>query len=246
MSAIARTFRRVCAAAGFAVTRLPRNRFDAMSDVLRRLAREGFAPTAIVDVGANVGQWSTAASAVYPDVPLHLIEAQSECRPALDAFARARGSAELHSAIVTSPGVSHVRVVGAGTTGAHVVRDASGRSDGQSMPSTTIDALLAHRFRETDRVLLKLDVEGHELEVLAGAEAVLPHVEVVVSEVLFYDVEHTGDPTFVDFAARLAACGFVLYDFAALASRPRDGRLRMGDALFVRRGSRLEADNRWA
>ena len=67
-----------------------------------------------------------------------------------------------------------------------------------------------------------------------------------MSEVSFYDVEHTGDPTFLDFAAKLGIFGFVLYDFAALASRPRDGRLRMGDALFVRRGSRLEADESWA
>ena len=246
MSAIAKTLQRVGAAAGFNITRLPGNRFDAMPAVLHRLAREGFAPTAIVDVGANLGQWSTAVSAVYPGVPLHVIEPQPECRAALDAFVRTRGSAELHGVIVTRPGVSHVRVVGAGTTGAHVVRDATGRADGQSVPSTTLDALLAHRFRDADRVLLKLDVEGHELEVLAGAEAILKHVEIIVSEVLFYDVEHTGDPTFLDFAARLAAFGFVLYDFAALASRPRDGRLRMGDALFVRRGSRLEADAAWA
>ena len=245
MSAIAKVLQRVGAAAGFNITRLPGNRFDVMPAALHRLAREGFAPTAIVDVGANLGQWATAVSAVYPNVPLHLIEPQPGCRPALDAFVQARGSAELHGVIVTSPGISHVRVVGAGTTGAHVVRDA-GRSDGQLVPSTTLDALLAHRFRETDHVLLKLDVEGHELEVLAGAEAILPHVEIIVSEVSFYDVEHTGEPTFLDVATKLAALGFTLYDFAALASRPRDGRLRMGDALFVRRGSRLEADEAWA
>ena len=63
---------------------------------------------------------------------------------------------------------------------------------------------------------------------------------------MFYDVDHAGNPTFVTFAAELDALGFALYDFAALGSRVRDGRLRVGDALFVRRGQRLEADYGWA
>jgi len=40
--------------------------------------------------------------------------------------------------------------------------------------------------------------------------------------------------------------GFEFYDVAALASRRRDGRLRTGDVIFVRSGSALTGDNRWA
>src|SRR5665213_3822833 len=112
MSVITKAIQRAFAAVGFNVTRLPGNRFDAMPAVLRRLAREGFEPTAIIDVGANVGQWATAVSAVYPKVPLHLVEPQRACRPALDAFALARGSADVHGVIVTKPGMSDVRMVG--------------------------------------------------------------------------------------------------------------------------------------
>jgi hypothetical protein len=40
--------------------------------------------------------------------------------------------------------------------------------------------------------------------------------------------------------------GFALYDVLALASRPRDGRLRSGDVMFVRGNSPLLADVSWA
>jgi len=245
---LSKAVQRLFAAMGLNLTRLPGNRFDVMPDVLRRLAREGFDPTRIVDVGSNRGQWATAASAVFPRVPLHLIEPQAACRADLDVFAARRGATEVHDVFLTSRGVDHVQVVGAGfgSTGAHVIDTTTGRTDGQSMPASTLDALLAGRLSDSDRVLMKLDVEGHELEVLDGASAVLAHVEVIVSEVSFFDIEHAGHPTFTAYVSALAAAGFVLYDIAALASRRRDGRLRMGDAVFVRAGSRLLADDSWA
>jgi FkbM family methyltransferase len=233
---------------GLNLTRLPGNRFDVMPDVLRQLAREGFAPTLIIDVGANRGQWAAMVSAVFARVPLHLIEPQAACRADLDAFAARRGATEIHNTFLTRRGVSRVQVVGggSGSTGAHVIDTSTGRTDGESMPALTLDAVFAHRLRDADRVLLKLDVEGHELDVLDGASAVLAHVEVIVSEVTFFDIEHTGYPTFTEFVATLARAGFVLYDIAALASRRRDGRLRMGDAVFVRTTSPLMADDSWA
>jgi FkbM family methyltransferase len=188
------------------------------------------------------------ASAAFADAPLHLIEPQAACRAALDAFAARRGATEIHDTFLTKRGVSRVQVVGAGSgsTGAHVIDTSTGRTDGQSMPAATLNKVFAHRLRDTDRVLLKLDVEGHELDVLDGASEVLPHVEVIVSEVSFFDIEHAGHPAFTDFVTALAGAGFTLYDIAALASRRRDGRLRMGDAVFVRSTSPLMADDSWA
>jgi FkbM family methyltransferase len=245
LAAATQRFFRWC---GLNLTRLPGNRFDAMPDVLQRLAHLGFEPTLIIDVGANRGQWATVVSGVFPHVPLHMIEPQVACQADLAALVARRGAAHVHQALVTKPGVSQVQMVGGGTggSGAHVIDTTTGRTDGQSMLSTTLDTLLAARLGAADRVLLKLDVEGHEVDVLSGAQAILPHVDVIVSEVLFYDVDRAGNLTFLNYMSALDAEGFELYDFAALGSRARDGRLRVGDAIFVRRGGTLAADDGWA
>jgi hypothetical protein len=134
----------------------------------------------------------------------------------------------------------------AGSTGARILHEAESGPDESWLPATTLDQLLADRVGADDRVLLKLDLEGHEIEALNGAEILLRRVEVLVTETQFYQVERNGDATFAELMAVLGALGFVFYDVAALASRPRDGRLRMGDVIFVRQGSALIGDDRWA
>jgi len=232
---------------GLNLSRLPVNRFDAMADALARLPGAGFTPTVIVDVGANSGQWAAKISDVYPSVPLHVVEPQAECRPALEALRAGRSGVEIHSVLLSKPGAREVMMAGVGTgsTGAYVVPDPAGRGDLTPMRATTLDELIGPRLTPNDRVLLKLDVEGHELDVLAGAQQVLPRVEVLVSEVQFYDIEHFGNPVFADYVAAFDRCGFQLYDVASLSARLRDDRLSVGDVVFVRRGSILAADVRW-
>jgi FkbM family methyltransferase len=236
------------AALGLTLRRLaPSNRFDAMADALRLMAHAGFEPTIVVDAGANRGEWARKAAAVFGRASLHLIEPQPACRPSLDAFCAEWPGVALHAVAVTRPGTTRVRMAAAsaGSTGAHVLRDETS-AEGEWVQAATLDQLLTRHVLPNDRVLLKLDLEGHELTALEGARSLLASVEVIVTETQFYEFDRNGDPTFTELVAALQLLGFAFYDVAALASRPRDGRLRSGDVLFVRLGSPLLGDNRWA
>jgi len=217
-------------------------------DALRLLHRSGFRPRVVIDCGANCGQWFEVASNVFADAEFHLIEPQAYCWPALERAAAARGRTNIHRTVVTAPGrtiVGMARGGAEGNTGAFVVsQDEAIPVDVQSV-ATTLDSLLAKRVEAGDRALLKLDIEGHELPALEGAADLLTRVEVVVSEVRFFDINRHGRPQFGDVAAFLDARDFALFDFAALASRARDLRLRIGDAVFVRRSSPLAKDVSW-
>ena len=112
-------------------------------------------------------------------------------------------------------------------------------------PATTLDELLAAEVAPGDRSLLKLDLEGHELTALKGGKRLLEAVEVILTEFQFFETNWNGRPRFGSLLQALNAEGFELYDFACLSQRTRDQRLRMGDAIFVRRGSPLLADEAW-
>ncbi|MGE3276028.1 MAG: FkbM family methyltransferase [Vicinamibacterales bacterium] len=240
---------RAAAAAGLRVTRRrPENRFDAMGETLAALASRGYAPRVVIDGGSNVGQWAGTAHQVFPDAAFHLVEPQPGCHPALEALGWPRLT--LHKTALTAPGQASVRMItmddtGHGT-GSFVARPGEFDHDpDMTVPAATLDALFASRVTADDRVLLKLDLEGHEREALDGARALLRMVEVLVLEVRFYDFEQSGRGTFGEMVEWLAARGFALYDVAALGGRPSDGRLKIGDVLFVRAGTPLVASASW-
>jgi FkbM family methyltransferase len=227
----------------------PSNRFQAIDECLRRLQTMGYQPEAIVDVGANVGQFYRSTRSIFPEARYHLVEPQPACAPSLRRFASADRRLELHEVALTIPGVRSVRMIGVGpaggSTGAYVALPGEGDPHEIQVPATTLDELLSSRIQSGDRALLKLDVESHELSVLRGAAAVLPVFEVILTEVSFFDIENRGTPGFFELVDFLHEKGYLLYDVGSLAGRPRDMRLRMGDLLFVRLDSSLASDNRW-
>ncbi len=236
---------------GYRVTRLtPRNRFQAMDDSLGLMKSAGYSPRAVIDGGANRGQFARLVRSIFPDALVHLVEPQSDCAP--DLVSLAAGAPDLyrfHRFALSSPGNDSVRMIGGGRsggTGNYVAFP--GETDGDELvaPATTLDRLFPDGFAKGDRAFLKLDVEGHELEVLKGAETLLPRLEVLLLEVQFYEIERNGRPTFADVFLYLRERGFELWDIACLSPRPRDQRLRMGDVVFIACDSPLFNEAAWA
>ena len=250
MSAWRERLRRGVEALGYTVHRWPANRFDGMRDALTVLRAAGYAPRIVIDCGANVGQWAGIARSLFPAAVLHLVEPQPACAAQLRAFAARTPRVMFHPVAVTEPAISRVRMIGGGVpgggSGAFVALRGEAAPNEVECPATTLDELFAERVAPADRALLKLDLEGHEVSALSGAARLLSSIEVVLSEVHFYEVERNGRPLMTDVLAFLDKRGFELYDFACLNSRPRDNRLRSGDAIFVQRQSPLAGDRSWA
>ena len=235
---------------GFRIERWrPANRFNEMADALELLRAGGYRPRAILDAGANVGDWARMALRVFPDAALHVIEPQVACRPSLERLARERVSTTLHPIALSEPGRTRLSFGGGaaeGGTGVHVLTASeAGVVVELDCEATTLDALFAGCVAHTDRVLLKLDLEGHEIPALRGASQLLHAVEVIIVEAQTYEANGNGLPVFRDVFDLLSSRGFELYDFASLTARPRDFRLRMLDAVFVRAGSALAVDRSW-
>lgn len=237
---------------GYRLTRWrPSNRFQAMEDTLETLRGRGYMPRTVIDGGANKGQWFGLARGIFPKGRFHLIEPQPACRGALEQLAAKFPDVTVHAVALTEPGIKQVTMLGVdatGSTGAfvatHDVRQTG--AGAHSVPATSLDQLLGPVLRKEDRPLLKLDLEGHELAALRGAERMLSQIEVIITETHIYDPEHLGRATFADCFTHLSARGFVLFDVASLSERSRDARLRQGDFVFVNGWSDLIRDTAWS
>ncbi len=79
--------------------------------------------------------------------------------------------------------------------------------------------------------LLKLDLEGYELEALRGASGILNRTKIIVAEVSFAEI-YKGAPFFSDVETYLRANNFQLLNLYNLYTHP-DLCMMVGDALFV-------------
>ena len=222
------------------------NRFSAIEESLAALAARGYAPRLIVDGGANVGEFTRAASAIFPAARVAMIEPQPACQQALVGLA-ADPRYTLHP-VALGRALGTLNLVidpGAVSTGACIAPAYEGQSSDNliTIAVETLDAILGKDLSPSDRTLLKLDLQGWEMEALLGAEASLIAIEVILTEVSFY--KQAYEPDIEDLIAHLNARGFALYDVAAITCRPRDNRAKQGDFIFVRRDSALMADTAW-
>ena len=222
-----------------------RNRFSAQQETLTLLARRGYRPRRIVDGGAHVGDFARMARSVYADAMIDLIEPQAACQTALRDLAFRMPGCVLHEvAIGCAPGTLTMACdPAAPSTGAHIQPHTDGHSAStQAVTVTTLDSILDRIVRD-DRTLLKLDLQGWELEALHGAMAALAAIEIILIEVSFYAQAY--EPSIATLIAFLSDHEFVLHDIATLVGRQRDDRAHQADFLFVRAGSPLDADRNW-
>ncbi len=112
-----------------------------------------------------------------------------------------------------------------------------------TVPVVTIDELL-ERGELVLPELVKVDVQGYELEALRGAARLFGTTEVFIVEVSFFAFG-PGWPLFHEVIAFMAERGYVVYDVADLTPRLLDGALGQADVCFAREHGTLRRSSAW-
>jgi FkbM family methyltransferase len=209
-----------------AVALIPSMRHLDMPFRLAALARNGFSPRVIFDIGAARGDWSRLAARVWPEARLFAFEPNRREEAALR-----RLTAELpcfeHRIVFLGAQSRTVRYSDSG----HQTSVLAGEGD-QVAEMRTLDGLIAEeRLPAPD--LLKLDVQGYELEVLRGGERALAGAEASLLEVSFLPFL-PGMPLAAEVISFMESRGLSLYDVVGILRRPSDDALLQMDLLFLR------------
>lgn len=216
-----------------------------MEASLRRLSRVGFRPAAVLDIGANVGGWSRMCRRVFGQPPILAIEPQAQCEAELRKAAHELGGVTIAQTLVGARAAAAVPFFVNDFSGiSSVLREPDAPAVG-AVPTdmVTLDELIASTsFPQPG--LIKLDVQGYELEVLRGGTQTLSGAEVVLMEVNLLPI-YEGAPLLHETVAFMADCGFRAYDFCSAMRRPLDNALFQTDMIFVRQDSSIIASKRW-
>jgi len=207
------------------------------------LKRQGIEPKAVIDVGANVGQFAVACAKIFPGIVVHSFEPLPECAERLQqnvaklehvrvypiALGRQGGkvafhvNSHSHSSSILSLGERHRRAF------------PTAREIGAiEVPISTLDREMSAVTLERP-VLLKIDVQGYEAQVLEGASATLSRVDYVLLEVSFRPL-YEEEITFMDIARTMEGHGFEFLRPLDWLRDPHSGEVLQMDALFVKSG----------
>lgn len=207
---------------------------------LINMRRAGFQCTGVIDGGANVGDWTRHFWKVFPCVPSIMVEPLPEMIDVLNRLATSvKGSSVEISALGAEPG--KVKFRSSDTNSGVVTSVENGTDTIIEVNVVTLDSVLEKSSIKPN--LLKLDLQGFELEAMKGCKSLADSFEVIITEV---SVLRIGDvPIFTEVDQFLEQRNFRLYDVVPQYYRPLDGALWQCDAIYVRKDSPLIKSREW-
>ena len=203
-----------------------RNSDRRSAEVLRVLERK---PDAIIDVGVRSGTpWLYE---VFPDIPFVLVDPQEGGAALLTskpndfvfvnmAAGRAPGRLKLHEQGAMSTFLTRTKLTEVRTRKTYEV------------DVTTLDAIIDAHLPDVNRIGIKIDTEGFEMEVIAGLERHLPRIDFVVSEASVLN-RFEGSYNFSELVAALWEKGLRFYNLLGQTGLRAP---RVFDCVFLKAG----------
>jgi len=218
-----------------------------MGSLLEDLKSRGLNCKFIMDIGANKAGWSNLAKNIFPDAAFCLIEPQIELETYLKPFCNATNNSIYY---IAGAGIQK------GKKYLTIWEDTEGSS---FLPAERADLKRQDKQREIDIVsisdiiesgkfaipeLIKIDVQGFELEALKGGNIVFGKTEIFILEVSLFSFL-PGMPVLSDIVTFMLEKEYMIYDFPGFLRRPKDGALGQCDICFVKKEGLLRRSNAW-
>jgi len=225
---------------GLEVTRRWNTPVGDVEYFLHDVRRRGLQCNYILDVGAYKGKFSRLAKEIFPQAVIYLVEPLDEMRTYLEEFCRKNTKSKYFDfAVGPVSGMQSLRVFKDLAWSGFMEEDIPGRDKRtpRMVEMWTIDSMIQTRQMEIPD-LVKIDVQGYELEVLKGASMLFGKTELFIIETALHN-KHKSYPLIADVIAFMNERDYVVYDFAGFLRQHHDGSLIECDLCFVKRSSFL-------
>lgn len=193
---------------------------------------------AIIDVGANIGQFAYMAHCALPDLPIFSFEPDPAC------FAHLQKTFLSHHiqgrcfplAISDQAGQVQLNIYESTANNSLLHRQQENAVAVKNVTCATLDSLQEELFA-LNAPLLKIDVQGAELLALRGAKEFLKRCKFVLLEVAL-EASYDGNAHIAEVMVAMQSAGFTCWEIVDVLRKKKPDELGIAemDLLFIRNG----------
>jgi FkbM family methyltransferase len=191
----------------------------------------------IIDVGANKGQFSLVARHLFPDAHIYAFEPLETARSRYESVVKA--PLRMQALALGEEETSATFFIASRADSSSLLAPGKGQEQAYGVDLSSTMTVSVARLDQViqpadlrDPVLLKLDVQGAELQVLRGAEKLLPLISAIYCEVSFVEL-YEQQPTASSIISFLDSLGFKLRGVFNMSTTRQFGPTQ-ADLLFFR------------
>lgn len=217
-------------------------RHPHLKNRILNLYQIGFNPKCVIDAGAHKGNWTKLIHQFFPEAHFTLFEPN----PMVNQFVGENLREMTENYVLEKKAVGGEKGFMKLNVWEKYDKNLSGssllehvRGDGTKQVDCEIidlDSYCVERSIVPD--LIKLDLQGYEIEALKGCQTLLGKVELFIVEFGCLDA-YVGRSGIDDLIAFMYQNNYKLYDIIDLHYRPHDGALTGGDFFFVHQSSSI-------
>ena len=206
---------------------------------LQHVSEQGMRFNTLIDVGVAFGTPGLYDS--LKGAALFLIEPVPSAAATLKGFELTHGAVTFNVAAGAEDGAIPFNVHDVISGSSALSQWEGEHMDGEQVvvPVRRLDHIIPAGFPRP--CLLKVDTQGYELEVLAGASGILDQIDAIILEVSFHQFRK-GAPEFNAIVAKMEALGFACYETLEGHYRAVDNAMAQVDLVFVPKDSPLRQE----
>jgi len=202
----------------------------------------GFAPKHILDVGANRGLWTREAMKFFPEARYTLVEPQDDLKAHIqDLIEGGRKIEWINAGASDRAGTLALTIAASDGSSTFALTAEQARAGGLEQKVVAVKTLneIAAAAGGGLPEMVKIDAEGLDLKVLAGASELLGKTDVVLVEAVVCATGGSYENTAAKVIDFLTGAGYRLVDITDLNRSPKYSVLCLCELAFLRNGCGL-------
>ena len=213
---------------------------DTWNTLIKLKKEHNFYPKTILDIGAYKGEWTKMCLKIYPDAKYYLFEPQKRLEL---VFKKPLPNNIIYENILLGQKNHHNVNFYENKTSSSVFR--FGNHNNPTPKKTISLDSFSNKQKISSIDILKIDVQGYELEVLKGAVSSLKNTQFIIVEVSFLEIYEKA-PLAHEVIQFLDIQNFQIFDIVDFKFRPLDRILYQVDMFFIKKDSIIIKDNRYS